>query len=504
MCELPIGHDRLHERSLSVRRFTLFQDPLAVLCGSAVLAVLLSACATVPAPQRARPTLTSGEAAAIDAFVAQALVASEGVGASVSVFKDGVVLLEKAYGSRSLDPAVPATVDTPFALASVSKQFTVGCLLLLVDDGRVSVSDPVSKWFPSLTRASDITLLDLINHVSGYRDYYPLNYVDRRMLQATTVDEVVARYAGGPLDFEPRSRMSYSNTGYLILGRVVELISGEPLGTFIARRIFGPLGMTHSEYLEEGSPPASETLLATRAKGYGRFALGPTKPVVSEAAGWLGGAAAIWSTASDLSKWQRALVTGTLLSRSSFALMMQPRTLISGAVSHYGGGLSVMFKEDAPAFSHSGALNGFRSYNVFDVRGTSVVMLTNFDEFNPATVASKIFEFIRPRPSLPLVKGPSPVEVVRTLMAQLQAGAVDRNQFTEDFAQYLNTERLRDAKEALSGLGLPTKIELREAFERGGLAGAEVKVGYESAVLLVTLYRRSDGTIEEFSVSRDL
>ena len=118
-------------------------------------------------------------------------------------------------------------------------------MLLLAQEGRLSVKDKVARYYPILTRAHDISLLDLIDHVSGYADYYPLDFVDRRMEAPIAADDLIAQYAGGKLDFEPGSKWSYSNTGYVILGRVVEKASGEPLGAFMTRRILRPLGMAH-------------------------------------------------------------------------------------------------------------------------------------------------------------------------------------------------------------------------------------------------------------------
>src|SRR6185295_12921177 len=137
---------------------------------------------------------------------------------------------------------------TLFAIGSVSKQFTSAAVLLLAEEGKLSARDPVAKYYPTLTRAKEITLLDLMNHVSGYPDYYPLDFLDRRMKKPIDPDELLRQYAGGKLDFEPDSRYSYSNTGYILLGRVVEKVSGESLGAFLTRRIFKPLGMDHSFY----------------------------------------------------------------------------------------------------------------------------------------------------------------------------------------------------------------------------------------------------------------
>src|SRR6185436_18874983 len=177
------------------------------------------------------------------------------------------------------------------------------CVLLLAEEGKLSVHDKVAKYFPDLTRANDITLLDLMNHVSGYPDYYPLDFVDRRMQAEISPDELLRQYAGGKLDFEPGSRYSYSNTGFVLLGRVVEKVSGQPFGEFLTQRILKPLDMN----LTSHEPDVSGRQFA---KGYTTFALSGPEYVKPEAKGWIGAAGALYSTPSDLAKWNLALMNG--------------------------------------------------------------------------------------------------------------------------------------------------------------------------------------------------
>jgi CubicO group peptidase (beta-lactamase class C family) len=161
-------------------------------------------------------------ASTLDSIIQQTVAEKHIVGLSVGVMQNGRVILAKGYGVRDLATSDPVSPQTMFAIGSVTKQFTCTAALMLEEEGKLSFGDPVAKWYPNLTRANDITLLDVGGHLSGYRDYYPLDFVDREMQKATLPDEIINRYATRPLDFEPRSRYSYSNTGYLILGRVVE------------------------------------------------------------------------------------------------------------------------------------------------------------------------------------------------------------------------------------------------------------------------------------------
>ena len=288
--------------------------------------VFLAAAAPAGPPLPAPPA--TFDPAAVNKYIAATLRARDMAGLSVAIAREGVVQLAGAYGKSSLATGAPVTTNTLFAVGSVTKQFTAACVLLLAQEGRLSVRDKVARYYPILARAHDISLLDLMNHVSGYADYYPLDFVDSRMEAPIAADDLIARYAGGKLDFEPGSQWSYSNTGYVILGRVVEKASGEPLGAFMTRRILRPLGMAHSVF---GPAVAGQDY----AQGYTRFALGPLVPARTEARGWLEGAAGLSTTALDLVKWDMALIQGRVLNAQSYALMTTPRQLSTGRAREY-------------------------------------------------------------------------------------------------------------------------------------------------------------------------
>jgi CubicO group peptidase (beta-lactamase class C family) len=178
--------------------------------------VVLAACRSAPVAAPAAPSIripTTLDPGGLDAWLASELSARGIVGASVVVLHDGAIVLAKGYCTREAGTAAPVSPDTPFAIGSVSKQLTCAATMLLADDGKLKLDDRVAKYYPELVRASDITLDDLGAHMSGYRDYYPLDYLDRRMVTPIAPDQLLAKYAGLPLDFEPRSRWSYSNTG---------------------------------------------------------------------------------------------------------------------------------------------------------------------------------------------------------------------------------------------------------------------------------------------------
>ena len=224
----------------------------------------------------AAQALAGASAGLIDTAVQAVLTSSGAPSASIAVVRDGRLVYEKAYGSARVGtPAVPATPAMRYSIGSISKQFTSAALLLLAEEGKLSLDDRVAKWFPELTRASEITIRQLLSMTSGYQDYWPQDYVMPDMLKDTTPSAIMKGWAQKPLDFEPGTRWQYSNTNYVIAGQIAERVSGQPLLAFLRARVFGPLRMasvvdTDQMALGPGDPMR-----------YLRYALGPPRVVAA-------------------------------------------------------------------------------------------------------------------------------------------------------------------------------------------------------------------------------
>lgn len=432
---------------------------------------------------------------AIDSFVAATLREKNLPGISLTIVKDGQVVLEKAYGVHSLEDRQLVKTDTLFAIGSVSKQFTCACILLLAEDGKLSVHDKVAKYYPNLTRADDITLLDLMNHVSGYPDYYPLDFVDRRMRQVIHPEELLRQYAGGKLDFEPGSRYSYSNTGYILLGQIVEKVSGESFGAFLNRRILKPLELNHTVY----EPAANDPRLA---RGYTTFALGAPEASPPEATGWIGAAGGIYSTPADLAKWNLALIDGKVLKPESYELMTRARRLNDGKISDYGCGLATRLQNGRPVLSHSGAVSGFVAWNAtISSMRSSLIMLCNQDG-GLGTLPGQIFSLLlkEPTPTVPVINGPSAVEAAKKTFSNLQRGRVNRSEFSEEFNHYLTDAKVTGAAKRLKRYGTIRSAEVLSSNERGGMEVTTTRLNFKSGKLKALMYRMPDGKIEQFFV----
>ncbi len=465
---------------------------------AATFALLLSLTSPAASANTAAPLPPNFDLPAIDRYIASWVEKKGLVGLSVAIIKDGQPVLTKGYGRTATStPNHPITPETRFAIGSVTKQFTCTCLLLLAEDGKLSVTDPVAKYYPDLTRAKDIRLLDLMNHVSGYPDYYPLDYVDQRMQKPIDPDELLRQYAGGRLDFEPGSNFSYSNTGYILLGRVIEKVSGESFASFLERRLLRPLGLTNTLY-----EPASGT--SGLASGYSNFALSPPEPIQPEAAGWIGAAGAIYSTASDLARWNLALIDGRVLKPDSFRLMTTARLLSNGKISDYGCGLGVRTQSGRPLLSHNGAVAGFNAWNtMIPSTRSSVTMLCNLDGGLGALPGQVLALLLQDTPTIPTVNASPAIDTARQLLDALQRGRIDRSRCSPDFNAYLTDQRLAGAAQRLRSYGRPTSVDLVSRHERGGMEVTVCRLAFKQGSLRTLMYRRPDGTIEQFFVYPD-
>src|SRR5258706_6508171 len=202
--------------------------------------------------------------------IAREVLGARGVrSASLAIVKDGRIAYVEAYGDARLDPRTPARPGMRYSVGSISKQFTAAAILMLAEERKLSLDDPVSRFAPDLTRASEVTIRELLSHTSGYRDYWPQDYVPPFMLQPITADKILAQWARKPLDFDPGTDWQYSNTNFVIAGLIVEKASGVPLLQFLSEHSFAPLGMKSVMNIDQNR------LTETDATGYLRYALGP-------------------------------------------------------------------------------------------------------------------------------------------------------------------------------------------------------------------------------------
>ncbi|HEX7915351.1 serine hydrolase domain-containing protein [Rudaea sp.] len=305
-------------------------------------------------------------------------------GASLIVVKDGKAVVRRGFGYANLEEHTKAGPETDYRLASVSKQFTAACILLLKQDGKLRLEDPVRKWLPELP-ASDgkITLRNLLTHTGGLIDYEDLIPADRTaQIDDNDVLRMIA--AQNRLYFEPGSAHRYSNGGFVLLGLIVERASGTGLADFMKKRIFQPLGMEHTLMYEHGRGPE----VANRAYGYtetkGKWTR--TDQSVTSATRGDGG---IYSSVDDLAKWDAALYTNKLLNAESRKLAFTPTEPIADPDVDFGFG----WRLSGDTIWHSGESIGFNNVIIrWPKQHIAVIILTNRNEFQPYPLALTIGE----------------------------------------------------------------------------------------------------------------
>jgi D-alanyl-D-alanine carboxypeptidase len=452
--------------------------------------ILACSCATV----NAQTQLPIEMQQKIDKVAHDALAKTGVPSASVAVVKDGQIAYLHAYGSARLDPETPAKPEMRYSIGSISKQFTAAAILLLQEQGKLSLDDKVSKFIPGLTRANEITIRQLLSHTSGYPDYWPQDYVMPMMLQPVDAQKILDTWARKPLDFDPGTKWQYSNTNYVIAGLIVEKASGEPLFQFLQQEIFTPLKMKSVADTDKAK------LGDTDPTGYMRYALGPPRAAPKEGRGWLFAAGELAMPAEDLAKWDISIINQELLKPASYQDFETEILLKNGLGTQYGLGVDVNSQLGHRSLSHGGEVSGFTSENlVFPDERVAVVVLTNQDA---AAAAGAIATGVAP---LLLASDdpatPEKLAQARNILEGLQHGTIDRSLFTNNANFYFNEQALKDFAGSLGPLGTPEEfIQTRQAL-RGGMKLRVYSVKFPKTALRAWTYEMPDGKLEQFQIA---
>ena len=449
-------------------------------------------------PAAAQP-LPPAETAAIDRIVTTALAADQVPSASIAIVRDGQIVLTKAYGTAN--GGLPATPALPYQIASNSKQFTAMALLLLEDEGKLSLDDHVAKYLPGISGGDRITLRQLLNHTSGIQDFWPQDYSFEAMSRPTAPQAIVDIWAKKPLDFAPGDQWQYSNTGYVVAGMIAEKVRGQPLMAYLTRKIFKPLGMTSVHDQDDTNTPAFPA-------GYGRYALGPVRPVSPPARGWLYAAGELSMTAEDLAKWDIARINRSLIPADDWAAQETTVKLNDGSDPGYGLGVGIRTVAGRKVVRHTGEAVGFLSSNsVWPAERAAVVVLTNTWSSGAYTrIARDIAGVVLPPPPAAPQDAAAAAQAARarTVYDQLRAGTLDRSLLTPNANFYFTPQAIADFRSSLAPLGEPTAFEpAGKPVLRGGFVIQGYTVKYPGRTLdLSTFYEPgATGRIEQFLVN---
>jgi len=360
-----------------------------------VLAVLAVAVAA-PATSALRQAATTVSPAQVDALFSEWSTSTPGC--AVGVADDGRVVLERAYGMAELEHAVPNGTETIFEAGSVSKQFTAAAVLLLVQDGRLSLDDPVRAYVPELPDyGTPITIQHLLTHTSGLRDWGSLAGIagwprTSRVHTHAHVLDILSRQ--GALNFEPGTRWSYSNSGYNLSAILVSRVAGMSFAEFSRTRIFEPAGMTHTSWRDD-----FRRLVPHRASAYARRGDEYREDMPFENVHGNGG---LLTTVGDLLRWNENFVTAAVGGPEFVALMQQPARLPDGRELHYAHGLFIGAYRGRREVYHSGSTAGYRAYLTrFPDEHLSVAVLCNDAGANATRLARQVVDLFLPEPAEP-------------------------------------------------------------------------------------------------------
>ncbi len=446
----------------------------------------------------------------VDSYVRSEIERQRIPGVSIAVCRNGHIIKVQGYGFSNLEHRVAATGDTVYQSGSVGKQFTATAVMMLAEEGKISLDDPITKYFNNApAHWQSITIRHLLTHTSGIKDYEEGKDIDYRRDYSEDELEQVAK--GLAPDFPPGTQWSYSNTAYVLLGVLIHKVSGQFYGDFLRDRIFAPLGMNTARVITE------EDIVPNRAAGY-RIVQGEWKnqewvaPRLNTTAD-----GSLYLTARDMAKWDAALYGSKLLRPESLEQMWTPVRLGNGASYPYGFGWAIEEQRGFPNIEHGGSWQGFRSHIARYVeQRLTVIVLANLAQANPEVIAHDLAGLVEPALRLPdprsLHSDPEPARTAR-LRSVLDAWA--RGEESEEMAAGLRAARAGTVREQasrkrtaqqldkMSALGFTGEDQVeRRGLERRGTAVSRI-VHYgllaEGKAYAYRFYLDANGKVADFT-----
>ena len=458
----------------------------AVLLGAMLWSVAAAAAAAPQDPPKA------------DEFVRAEMARQKIPGVAVAIVHRGAVVKAQGYGLATVEHDVPVTPDTIFQSGSVGKQFTAAAVMLLVEDGRLALTDPLTKFFPDAPPTwKPITVRHLLTHTSGLPDY-TAGMVDYR--RDYTEDELLRFAYGLKLEFEPGARWNYSNTGYVVLGIVIHKVAGQFYGDVLRDRVFAPLGMKTARIISE------EDIVPHRADGY--------RLVKNELKHQEWGAPRLNTTADgslylslhDMIAWDAGIRAGRLLKPETWRQVFMPVSLNSGRTYPYGFGWDVAAVAGHRAERHGGSWQGFKTYIArYPDDDLTIIVLANLAQANPERISDGVAALIEPALAVPELKpisepDPEMQARVRRLLGEIAAGTLKADEFA-----YVRAGFFPGAAKAYADLlkeaGPVKRLTLMDARELGDDRIRVYDVELEKRTLRLRIAVAPDGKLAAFSLS---
>jgi CubicO group peptidase (beta-lactamase class C family) len=466
-----------------------FQYWLAAFLG--ILLLLVMSC-------EAQPDISTK----IDQYVKAEIKRQQIPGLSLAVLRDGKIAVLKSYGLANVEHQVPVKPETVFQSGSIAKQFTATAVMILVEEGKISLEDKITKYFTDAPESwKNITVRHLLNHTSGMGDY-PAE-VDLR--RDYTEDEYLAFIKKSPLIFETGAKWDYSNIGYVTLGALIRKVTGKFYGDFLQERIFKPLGMTTARIISEAD------IVPNRAAGY-RLENGELKnqewvsPSTNTTAD-----GSLYFTIMDLAKWDAALYTDKPLKQSSLAQMWTPAKLNNSKTKDYGFGWHTTRIGNRRLIHHGGAWQGFKSYIVrFPDEKLTIILFANLWDTKDMKFARGLTSIFYPEFALPKAepiedKEPKVTILVRQVLLQFTRGKADTELFTPKAQAKIFPNQAKQIGEMLNSLSLPVAViytsELIERRDENGFRVYRYLLNDMTRSLSVLVRLTKDNKIAEIELN---
>lgn len=413
----------------------------------------------VALPGAAQDALT----ARVEAYIQAEMNRQRIPGLSLAIIRDGQIVHAKGYGLANVEHQVPVKPETIFQSGSVGKQFTAAAIMLLVEDGKLRLDDPIAKYFPdSPDHWKKITIRHLLTHTAGTTDYPP-EFDFRRDY---TEEELLKEAAKIPLAFQPGERWSYSNMGYVMLGILIGKVAGKFYGDFLQERVFKPLGMTTARIIDEAA------IVPNRSSGY-RLVKGELKhqewvaPTLNTTAD-----GSLYLTLYDLAKWDAALFSEKLLKRSSLEQIWTPVRLNNGRTYPYGLGWNVREEDGRRLVEHGGSWQGFKSFIARYVNDKlTVVLFANLAEANPDRIAHGVAAIYGAKPASvdEEDRREKTNAMLKEVLTKSMDGSANPEAFTAEARAVLFPEKIKQIGAALKPLGTITSVTPTGRTEEDGL-----------------------------------
>jgi D-alanyl-D-alanine carboxypeptidase len=426
----------------------------------------------------------------IDDVVRAEMQARHIPGVSVAVVREGRLVHAKGYGFANLELRSPATAESVYQIGSINKPFTAMLAMMLVEEGKLELEAPISRYLPDAPAAwKEVRLRHLLDHTSGIKSYTEMDETWRRQREDVTPEAIARMSYNLPLDFAPGEGWAYNNTGYVMLGSILERVGGKPYEELLADRILRPLDMASTQM------NVWDRIIPNRAAGYSRRR-GETVNADYLSMTWPYSAGAMSSSVLDLAKWAAALEAQALLKPDSYRRMWSPTKLANGQTRDYGLGWAVGRLGSREFIGHDGGIPGFTSSFIWlPKERLAVIALANADvgvSRITRGIAGVFYADLKPPERSAPIADPAPetTAMLRRFVEEALQGRVDRTKLTPEFDRALTPALVEQVAKTLGAAGKLERFELikREDLSDGGLRlEYAATVGSERLTAIATL-----------------